>query len=135
MNPQLRLYIGLIVVTAALFGGLLYVGSREGSKTSDAPTGAAASTAFAEEANVLYFYSDACHFCQLQKPILNELAQEGYRVRPMDVVGNPRFWTQYNIEGTPTFIAENGDRLVGLQEKDDLRQFLDAHGGKTVPSG
>lgn len=133
MSGQAKLYIGLVVVTLALFGGLMYVGSQEQNKPSTpAPSGAAYSAAFAEEASVMYFYSDDCYYCQLQKPILNELADEGYRVKPMDVKANPRLWREHNIRGTPTFVAENGDRVVGLQEKDDLRRFLDEHGGKTV---
>lgn len=130
MSGQVRLYIGLVVVTVALFGGLLYFGSREQSKPAE--SGAAYSVAFAAEAKVMYFYSDACNYCVLQKPILDELAQEGYRVKPMDVEANRSLWQQYNVRGTPTFVAENGDRVVGLQEKDDLRRFLDEHGGKTV---
>ena len=34
---------------------------------------------------------------------------------------------QYNVTGTPTFIADNGDRLVGFQTKDQLKAFLDQH--------
>ena len=133
MNSTVRLYIGIAVATLALFSGLLYLGSREQNQpTTPSPTGAAYSVAFAEDAQVKYFYSDACHFCQQQKPILDELAAEGYRVKPMDVQANPGYWQQYGVSGTPTFIAENGDMLRGLQEKDDLRAFLDVHGGKTV---
>lgn len=136
MASQTRLIIGLVVVTLALFGGLLYLGSRQGSgPAKPVKSGAAYSTAFAEEASVMYFYSDACHFCLQQKPILDELAAEGYRVKPMDVLNNPGLGRRYNVSGTPTFVAENGDRLVGLQKKDELRAFLDAHGGKSVPSG
>jgi thiol-disulfide isomerase/thioredoxin len=133
MTGQLKMYLGVAIATLALFGGLLYVGTRQSSpKPTESAKGAAYSTAFAEEASVMYFYSDTCHFCLQQKPILDELAQEGYRVKPMDVLANPGLWRQYNVAGTPTFVAETGDRLVGLQTKEDLRTFLDAHGGKTV---
>lgn len=130
MNEQAKLYIGLIAVTLLLFGGLLYIGSREQNKPAE--SGAAYSTAFAAEAKVMYFYSDACSYCVLQKPILDELAQEGYRVKPMDVAADGSLWRQYNVKGTPTFLTEGGGRLVGFQEKDDLRLFLDTHGGKTI---
>lgn len=134
MNPQIKLYAALVVVTLALFGGLLYIGSKEAKKPKEpSPTGAAYSAAFADEAKVMYFYSDDCVFCREQKPILDELAEEGYRVKPMDMKADPSFWRQFNIRGTPTFVAENGDRLVGLQKKEDLREFLDVHGGKTAP--
>lgn len=130
MNPQIKPYVGLVVVTVALFGGLLYLGSRDKSQS---PTGAAHSVAFDDSAPVKYFYSDTCYYCKLQKPILDELAGEGYRVKPMDLLANPALGRPYNVTGTPTFVAENGDRVVGLQEKEVLRKFLDAHGGKTVP--
>ncbi|MDP2717481.1 MAG: thioredoxin family protein [Candidatus Micrarchaeota archaeon] len=89
--------------------------------------------AFADDASpVLYFYSDTCQFCLKQKPILEELSAEGYRVKLMDVGRNTALWRQYNISGTPTFIADNGkgERLVGLTPKDQLRAFFDQNGAK-----
>ncbi|HLD75575.1 MAG TPA: thioredoxin family protein, partial [Candidatus Norongarragalinales archaeon] len=65
--------------------------------------------AYASDASpVLYFYQDACHFCQQQKPILEELAKEGFRVKMMDVRANPGFWNSFKITGTPTFLVKNG---------------------------
>lgn len=79
---------------------------------------------------VMYFYSESCHWCQEQKPILQELADEGYRVNPMNVGAHPEYWSQYNIAGTPTFLAGNGDRLPGFTQKDELKQFFDDHNAK-----
>jgi len=45
----------------------------------------------------------------------------------MNVGENPDLWKQYNIEGTPTFIAANGERLVSFQKKDALKSWLDQH--------
>ncbi|HLC38119.1 MAG TPA: thioredoxin family protein [Candidatus Norongarragalinales archaeon] len=88
---------------------------------------------YADDASpVMYFYSESCKFCQQQKPILRELAEEGYRVKMMNVDGNPEYWAQYEISGTPTFLAGNGDRQVGLTQKDALRAWLQAHGAKIV---
>ena len=84
---------------------------------------------------VMYFESPKCHFCLQQKPILLELADEGFRVKDMDVLANPSYWQQYNITGTPTFVAGNGDRLVGLQAKDKLKDWLQEHGAKIAQAG
>jgi thiol-disulfide isomerase/thioredoxin len=88
---------------------------------------------YADDASpVMYFYGESCEFCQQQKPILRELANEGYRVKMMNVEGNSEYWAQYEISGTPTFLAGNGDRQVGLTQKDALRAWLQAHGAKIV---
>ncbi len=79
---------------------------------------------------VKYFYSPQCTHCIAMKPILRELAAEGYRVAPYDVLANTGYWTQYNINGTPTWLAANGDALVGEQTKDALGAFLASHGAK-----
>ena len=82
---------------------------------------------FDDNAKVMMFYSDGCGWCQKEKVVLSELSPEGYRVKPMDVGKNPDLWKQYNINGTPTFIAANGERQEGYMEKDALKVWLDAH--------
>lgn len=83
---------------------------------------------FAEDAKVSYFYSDFCHWCQKEKAeVLEPLSKEGYTVKPMNVGEKPELGTQFQVTGTPTFIASNGDRLVGFQDKDKLKAFLDTH--------
>ncbi len=87
--------------------------------------------AFASDASpVMYFYSDTCSFCLKQKPILEELAKDGYRVKLMDVRANPTYWQTYQVTGTPTFLSKGGERLSGLQDKETLRAFLDRSGAK-----
>ena len=85
---------------------------------------------FDDASPVMYFYSADCHFCQQQKPILADLAALGYRVKSMDVGVHPDYWRQYSINGTPTFLAANGDAKVGLTQKEDLQPWLEAHGAK-----
>ena len=85
---------------------------------------------FDDASPVMYFHSAACHFCQLQKPVLAELAALGYRVKSMDVGSNPGYWQAYSVEGTPTFLAANGDRKVGLTQREELQAWLSAHGAK-----
>ena len=83
---------------------------------------------FAEDAKVMFFYSDLCHWCiKEEQEVLPVLAKDGYKVKPMNVGTQPDLWKQYNISGTPTFIAQNGDRLVGFKRIDDLKPWLDQH--------
>lgn len=89
--------------------------------------------AYASDASsVMYFYRDDCSFCIKQKPILEELAQEGFRVKLMDVGRNPTYWQTYGITGTPAFVnsKQMEDRLEGLQPKDTLKVWLEKSGAK-----
>lgn len=85
---------------------------------------------FDKASPVKYFYSEQCSHCLAMKPILRELAAEGYRVAPFDVLTNQAYWTQYNIQGTPTWEGPTGERLVGEQSKESLRAFLARNGAK-----
>lgn len=124
---------GIIFVVVVIFGIVGYSKvSKKSEETSTAsPTPAQSSQNkefFDQNAKVMFFYSDLCHWCQKEETeVLPDLGKEGYRVKPMDVGTSPDLWKQYNIEGTPTFIAGNGDRLVGFQDKDTLKKWLDQH--------
>lgn len=87
---------------------------------------------FDDSSPVMYFWSEDCHFCKLQVPVLNELAEEGFRVKSMDVGKNPGYWQDYAVGGTPTFLASDGERLIGLQPKEKLRAWLEKKGAKTA---
>lgn len=83
---------------------------------------------FAEDAKVMFFYSDYCHWCQKEKDeVLTTLGQQGYKLKPMNIGNDPALGNQYNVTGTPTFIAANGDKLVGFQTIDQLKPWLDSH--------
>jgi hypothetical protein len=82
---------------------------------------------FSEDAKIMYFYSDGCHWCQEEKKILGELGYEGYKFKPMNVGEDTSLWERYEISGTPTFIAENDDRLIGYREKAELKKWIDKH--------
>jgi len=123
--------LGLVIIIGLSISGYLKL-SKKGNSTSAVTPSASATVAgavsyFAEDAKVMYFYSDYCHWCQQEKEVLAELGNEGYKVKPMNVGENPDLWKQYNIEGTPTFVAANGERLVGFQKKDALKSWLDQH--------
>lgn len=122
---SLVVLIGMIVWGATISRKNNPVSQVEGQSTNSSTT----ANYFAEDASVLYFYSDTCHYCILQKEVLAKLGQEGYRVKPMDVGKNPNYWKEYNIEGTPTFIADKGkgERQVGYLEYQPLKNWLDSH--------
>lgn len=82
---------------------------------------------FSEDAKVMYFYSEYCHWCQEEKKVLIDIAGQGYKVKPMDVQKNPEFWEKYSISGTPTFIAPDGTKKVGYLSKEVLQKFLDQY--------
>jgi protein-disulfide isomerase len=122
--------IGLAVVVVVI--GAYWAFSRTGNKPTPVPSsgqvaGQSKASYFDENASVMFFYSDQCGWCQKEKTVLGELAKDGYRVKPMDVAANPDYWQQYQVTGTPTFIAKNGDKLNGYKEKDELKKWLDEH--------
>ncbi len=80
---------------------------------------------------VLYFYQDSCTHCIAMKPILYQLADEGYRLKGINFASQPDLYTQYGVTGTPTFVGTNtGTRLDGEQNITALRQFLDDNKAK-----
>ncbi|MBI5225736.1 thioredoxin family protein [Candidatus Micrarchaeota archaeon] len=110
------LFVGIIVVV--IVGALAF-----GAFSSTLPYASDLSP-------VMYFYSDDCVHCQRMKPILSALGDSGYRVKMMNVQKNPQYWSKYNVSGTPTWIAANGDALSGEQSQNDLKAWFDAHGAK-----
>ncbi len=118
MKTKNLVLIGVLAVVGllVLFGVLAAQSGNEAYRNDASP--------------VMYFYRADCHFCQQQAPILRELAGEGFRVKVMDVGKYPNYWQEYSVGGTPMFLAQNGDRLEGLQQKEPLRQFLASHGAK-----
>lgn len=127
--------IGLILVVGLGLLGYLKLSKKKiiANPIPSAPTQEvageqiASNDYFSEDAKVMFFYSDFCHWCQQEKEVLAELGKEGYKVKPMNVGEKPELGQQYNISGTPTFVAENGERLVGYKEKEPLKTWLDQH--------
>lgn len=123
--------IGLILVVGLGLIGYLKLSKKEISVNPSSQVAGEQTSSknyFSDDAKVMYFYSPLCHWCQQEEAqVLPGLGQKGYKVKPMDVNANPAFGQQYNISGTPTFVALNGDRLVGYQETDVLQKFLDQH--------
>jgi len=84
-----------------------------------------ASAYFDNSAPVLYFYQDGCPWCVKEAAVLETLAKEGYKVRPMHLNSNRSWWDEYDIKVTPTFIGPDGVRMAGYHETDTLKPFLD----------
>ena len=127
----MKKYLPYILIAILLVG---FVGIIGYLKVSDKKTGDANQTQtetepyFDDSANVMYFYSPNCSFCIKEKPILADLAKEGYRVKPIDIQANPGFAIQYDVKGTPYFISQkDGAKLNGFQEKEPLKKFLEEH--------
>lgn len=125
-KKSIRLTWILIIFAVVVLGGwyvFISTSSQDNQNRYEEPY-------FDDASPVMYFYSDGCGACRLQKQVLEEIADEGYRVKPMNVGKHPEYWGQYNVRGTPTFLAENEDRLVGYTQKEGLKQFLDEHGAR-----
>ena len=75
-----------------------------------------------------YFTATWCGPCKSFKPIMNEIANEGYSVQFIDIDQNQTLTSQYNVRSVPTtVIEENGvevDRFVGALPKESVKNKL-----------
>lgn len=78
------------------------------------------------------FYATWCGPCQIQTPIIEELAleyQNKVKVGMVDVDQNQVLADKYQVSSIPTLIIFNKgqeiDRLMGLQRKPVLKEILD----------
>ena len=73
-----------------------------------------------------YFSAAWCGPCKVFKPVMNEIAGEGYHVEFIDIDNLSDLANRYNVRSVPTtVIEENGievDRIVGSVPK---QQVLD----------
>ena len=77
---------------------------------------------------IKYFSATWCGPCKSFKPVMNEIASEGYSVQFIDIDQSPSTATQYNVMSVPTvIIEENGsevDRFVGSMPKQMVLERL-----------
>ena len=70
---------------------------------------------------IKYFSAAWCGPCKTFKPVMNEVAGEGYSVQFIDIDQSSALAKQYNVRSVPTtVIEENGieiDRFVGATSK------------------
>ena len=75
-----------------------------------------------------YFSATWCGPCKSFKPVMNEIAGEGYQIAFLDVDKNKDMASQYNIRAVPTIIIEeNGvevDRIMGVLPKQSVLSRL-----------
>ena len=77
---------------------------------------------------IKYFSAAWCGPCKTFKPIMNEVAGEGYSVQFIDIDQSSALAKQYNVRSVPTtVIEENGvevDRFVGATSKQSVLQRI-----------
>ena len=75
-----------------------------------------------------YFTATWCGPCKAFKPVMNEVASEGYSIQFIDIDENKSLASKYGVRSVPTtVIEENGievDRFVGALPKHSVIQRL-----------
>ncbi len=75
-----------------------------------------------------YFSATWCGPCKVFKPVMTEIASEGYAVEFIDVDNDKNKAQLYNVRSVPTVvIEENGievDRFIGGQPKHSILERL-----------
>ncbi|WP_424005292.1 thioredoxin (plasmid) [Haloarcula salina] len=79
------------------------------------------------------FYADWCGPCKMIAPVMDEIAAEtDAAVAKVDVDQNQQLAGQYGVQGVPTLVlfadGEPVERLVGMQNKDQLVALIERHG-------
>lgn len=77
---------------------------------------------------IKYFSAKWCGPCRNFKPIMEEVASEGYSVQFIDVDESQNLATQYRVTSVPTVVIEvNGttvDRFIGAIPKSQILERL-----------
>ncbi len=77
------------------------------------------------ETVLLDFSSPTCGPCQQMRPIVQQLANDGFRVQEIDISREPQVAAQFGVTQVPTFIVlvdqRPVDRVVGATSYQDLR--------------
>ena len=77
---------------------------------------------------IKYFSATWCGPCQTFKPVMNEIASEGYSVQFIDIDQSSALAESYNVRAVPTVvIEENGsevDRFIGSIPKQMVLEKL-----------
>ena len=75
-----------------------------------------------------YFTATWCGPCKAFKPVMNEVAGEGYSIKFIDVDENQSLASKYGVRSVPTTIIEEKgievDRFVGALPKETVKNKL-----------
>ncbi len=75
-----------------------------------------------------YFSATWCGPCKVFKPVMNEVANEGYSVQFIDVDQSPELQQKYNVRSVPTVVVEeNGlevNRIMGAVSKQQILESI-----------
>ena len=75
-----------------------------------------------------YFSAAWCGPCKVFKPVMNEIAGEGYHVEFIDIDNLSDLANRYNVRSVPTTVIEEGgievDRIVGSVSKQQVMSKL-----------
>ena len=75
-----------------------------------------------------YFSATWCGPCKVFKPVMNEIAGEGYHVEFIDIDNLSDLASKYNVRSVPTVVIEEGgvevDRIVGSVSKQQVLSKL-----------
>jgi len=78
-----------------------------------------------KEKSVLYFYTNSCSSCKVQKPIIDKLDKETNAVIKIDISEQPAIASEFGIMGVPTIVimqnAGIANIFVGRQSETILR--------------
>ena len=128
--------LAMVIILIGIISLVIYFNNKqqnnvannsENSNEEGVVAGSTAESYFDDNAPVMYFYSEYCSWCKKEAEVLKELAKDGYKVKPMNVKDHPEYWQDYSINGTPAFIAKDGNKLAGYQNLDKLKDFFDKY--------
>ena len=110
--------------------GLLNVVDDEDEGLAKMARGYIQSHTFKSKGQLVDFYADWCGPCQIMKPVVKELQDEGYPVIQVDVDENPDLSSHFYITSIPTFaLIVDGSmrqRRIGVVDKSELLKLLKA---------
>jgi len=76
------------------------------------------------------FWAAYCAPCRNLKPILNQVAAEGVKVRTVDITEEEELTAHFGVESLPTLVVfkdgKAGNRVTGLRGKDELLELIRA---------
>ena len=75
-----------------------------------------------------YFSATWCGPCKSFKPVMNEIAGEGYHVEFIDIDNMSDLASKYNVRSVPTVVIEEGgkevNRIIGAVPKQSIMENL-----------